>query len=312
MAARTFLKDGRKWQVDADGINALTKTYVIQLDTNNLGENSEFINFSQYGIPVIGSSHPNFDYLKVQSYSVDEGEGSEKKLIKVTCNYGLDGEGSGGGLVEGDDEVESWGWEAGVEQKEVTYNLLNQKEGPLLNSAGDVFETVPVCDYPAPVFVKVIKTTSRKSWLNLNCKLNQNSITIGSMQCAQKSLLASVSEQRIIGDPKWRYRYSIQLRYKTNFSNLGSGHTPIDFGWDIPIVDCGMRELGLDNKLHIIMQTDGETGKPCAVTSPELLDGTGHAIDRTQGTGPTPYVIRVQAYEMAAFPSQIYSEPPLS
>jgi hypothetical protein len=43
--SRTFLKDGRKWQVNSDGINSLTRTYVIQLDTNNLGENSEFINF---------------------------------------------------------------------------------------------------------------------------------------------------------------------------------------------------------------------------------------------------------------------------
>ena len=49
------------------------------------------------------------------SYSVDEGEGSEKKLIKVTCNYGLEYSENGGSTSEGDDEVEQWGWEAGTE-----------------------------------------------------------------------------------------------------------------------------------------------------------------------------------------------------
>ena len=308
--SRTFLKDGRKWQVNSDGINSLTRTYVIQLDTNNLGENSEFINFASYGIPDIGSSHPSFHYLKVLSYSVDEGEGSEKKLIKVICNYGLESEEDG--AAEGEENVEQWGWEAGVDTKEVTYNQLNSKEGTLLNSAGDVFESVPVCEYPAPVFVKVIKSKSRKSWLQYNCKLNQNSITIGSMICPQKTLLATVSEQRIFGDPEWNYRYTVQLKYKSNYANLGFGTNPIEYGWDIPIVDCGMRELDSDGKLKVIMQVDQETKKPCAVTSPELLDGEGHVVKREEGTKSNPYIIRVQAYEIESFPSEMYSEPNLN
>ena len=129
------------------------------------------------------------------------------------------------------------------------------------------------------------------------------------MQCPQKTLLASVSEQRILDDSEWKYRYTIQLRYKTNFSNLGFGTNPIEFGWDIPVVDCGMREKGTDGKLKTIMQIDEETGKPCAVTSAELLDGEGKAIKRGEGVSPNPYVIRVQAYEMTSFPSDIYSEP---
>lgn len=307
---RTFLKDGRKWQVNSDGINSLTRTYVIQLDSNNLGENAEFINFAAYGIPSIGSTHPSFSYLKVLSYSVDEGEGSEKKLIKVTCNYGLESSENGGSAYEGNDEVEQWGWESGTEQREVIYNLLSQREGALLNSAGDVFESTPICEYSTPIFVKVIKTTARKDWLKYNCKLNQNSITIGSMPCPQKTLLATVSEQRIFGDPIWNYRYTVQLRYKSNYANLGSGTNPIEYGWDLPIVDCGMRELNENGKPQIIMQIDQETKKPCAVTSVELLDGEGHAVQRGEEySNAKPYIIRVQAYEMETFPNQMYSEP---
>lgn len=306
---RTFLKDGRKWNVNVNGINNLTKTYVIQLDTNNLGENAEIENFQLYGIPPIGSQHPLYSYLIVDSYSIEEGEASEKKLIKVTVNYVIDDTVISGGSLDDDEAVEQWGWDVGVEQKEVIYNLWDQKEGPLLNSAGDVFDNVPVCDFPAPIFTKIIKTKDRKNWLDLNCTLNKNSISIGSMSCPQKSLLASISEQRIFGDSNWKYRYTIQLRYKTNLSNLGAGTNPIDFGWDIPVIDCGMREKGIDGKLKTIMQVDQETGKPCAVTSAELLDGDGKAVSRAEGNTPNPYIIRVQAYKTETFPSAFYSEP---
>ena len=57
------------------------------------------------------------------------------------------------------------------------------------------------------------------------------------------------------------------------------------------------------------MQQSEETGIPTAVTSPELLDGTGHKAERGEGGKPTPYIIRVQAYKQDTFPSQFYSEP---
>ena len=124
------------------------------------------------------------------------------------------------------------------------------------------------------------------------------------MSCPQKTLLATISESRIFGDPTWKYRYTVQLRYKSNYANLGNGTNPVQYGWDIPIVDCGMRELDEDGNRKIIMQIDQETKKPCAVTSPELLDGEGHAIQRGEGySSVNPYIIRVQAYELASFPS---------
>jgi hypothetical protein len=62
-----------------------------------------------------------------------------------------------------------------------------------------------------------------------------------------------VSEQRIFGDHDWNYRYTIQLKYKSNYAKSGGGTNPIEYGWDIPIIDCGMRELDSDGKLQIIM-----------------------------------------------------------
>ena len=308
--ATTVQRDGRTWSVNKDGINSLKRKYTIILDTNNLSANGELTSFS--GVPAIGSAHPIYSDLSVVSYDVTEGSDSEKKLVNVVVNYSVNGDDTAeDSSLSGEGVIEKWTWDMGTEQREVTNNLFDgqNKDGALLNSAGDPFQNVPQCEAPAPVFTKIVKTTSRKDWMKYNCKINQNSISIGSMSCAQKTLLACISEEKIFGDDKWKYRYTINLKYRSNMSMYGAGTTPIEFGWDIPVVDAGMRELDTNdgNKPKIIMQVDGETNQPCAVTSAELLDGSGHKAERVNGKA-SPYIIRVQAYEKDTFPSELYSE----
>lgn len=286
---KTILRDGRTWNVDSSGINTLRRKYTLILDSNNLSANGEIQDFSIYGIPAIGSVHPVYSDLSVQSYDVEEGTESEKKLVNVTANYSnkiSQDEESGEG-ISATSYVEQWGWDGATDQKELQTNLLTaqyaSEGGQILNSAGDPFDSAIVCDFPAPVFTKVMKTTARRDWLQYNCKLNQNTCEIGSMSCAAKTLIASVSEERIFGEKKWKYRYVIKLQYKSNFANYGSGTTPIEYGWDIPVVDAGIRELNKDGKPVVITKIDQESKMPTAVTTPELLDGSGHKVDRTSG-----------------------------
>lgn len=311
MADKTILRDGRTWKVDSNGITELKRKYTLILEENHLS--SEITSFTD--VPEIGSQHPDFSDLSVLSYDVSEGQNAEKKLINITVNYStINNEQSESDISGGGGVVEEWGWDFGTEQKEATNNLFDGQghEGALLNSAGDPFSNVPTYESPAPVFTKVLKTASRQNWMDLNCKINQNSINIGSMSCAAKTLLACISERRIFNDDKFKYRYTIQLRYKSTQSMYGAGTTPIEFGWDIPVVDAGMRAIDpndTDNKPKIIMQVDGETNQPCAVTTAELLDGDGHKAQRDSSGKAQPYIIRVQVYEKDTFPSEIYSEP---
>ena len=311
---RTIQRDGRTWKVDNNGITDLKRRYTVVLNDDYFPTDGELSTFA--GVPTIGSVHPTFHDLSVVSYDVSEGQNSEKKLINITVNYSLDNESENEEtLSSGTGIVEEWGWEAGTESREVTNNLYDGQsnfEGTLLNSAGDPFANVPTCESPAPVFVKIIKTTARQDWLDLNCKINKNAIQIGSMNCPSKTLLAVISEKRIFDDDKYKYRYTINLKYKSNMSLYGSGTTPIQFGWDIPVVDAGMRELVTENNIKVskvIMSIDKETNQPCAVTSAELLDGSGGKATRDQNGRAQPYIIRVQAYEDETFPSELYSEP---
>ena len=302
MSSITKRKDGRKYKVDFGGINSLRRKYQIVMDSTM---DSETLSFS--GVPAIGSAHPTYNYLFVSSYDIEEGEGAEKKTLTVWVNYErsevyTDGEGE----EQTTCAVEHWGWDASTEQKE----LVSDADGkPVLNSAGDPFDSVPLVSTYSPVFTKVVKFTSRKSSaMACNCKVNDGAVTIGSMSCPEGSLLCSVEEERLIGDANWKYRYTIRLKYKTNKVKIAGADTLTDIGWDVAITDAGMRELdsGVPTLIKVI---DHETGKRCAVTSPELLDGQGNAVSRSASGNPAnPYNFRFKAYERTSIPSWFYIE----
>ena len=302
MSSITKRKDGRKYKVDFGGINSLRRKYQIVMDSTM---DSETLSFS--GVPAIGSAHPTYNYLFVSSYDIEEGEGAEKKTLTVWVNYErsevyIDGEGE----EQTTCAVEHWGWDASTEQKE----LVSDADGkPVLNSAGDPFDSVPLVSTYSPVFTKVVKFTSRKSSvMACNCKVNDGAVTIGSMSCPEGSLLCSVEEERLIGDANWKYRYTIRLKYKTNKVKIAGADALTDIGWDVAITDAGMRELdsGVPTLIKVI---DHETGKRCAVTSPELLDGQGSAVSRSaSGDAAVPYNFRFKAYERTSIPSWFYIE----
>ena len=296
------LLDGRTWRGDTV-INELTRRYLIQQDENKvLGENAESMTFA--GLPKKGDAHPVHSGLYVTEISFAEGSGYEKNTIIATVTYGRIS-------VEGETEgfagcaVDSWGWDASTEEKE----LVTAADGTkVLNSAGDVFDNVPKVSAPAPVFTKVMRFKQRQSGvMAYNCCTNSGSITIGGYSFPKGSLLCTVFETRLFGDEEYKYQYTVQLKYKSNPVRVGGASTVTDVGWDVAIIDAGMREKK-DGKLSRIKVIDGETGKVCTVTSPELLDGSGAAVDRTGGE-VSPYVMRYTAYPTASFPTWFYSEP---
>lgn len=302
MSSTTKRKDGRKYKVDSGGINSLRRKYQIVMDSTM---DSETLSFSN--VPAIGSAHPSFNYLFVSSYDIEEGEGVAKQTLTVWVNYErsdvhVDGEGA----QQTTCAVEHWGWDASTDQKE----LVTDADGnPVLNSAGDPFDSVPQISVYSPVFTKIVKFTTRQSSaMGCNCKVNSGAVTIGSMSCPEGSLLCSVEEERLIGDANWKYRYTIRLKYKTNKVKIAGANTLTDIGWDVAVTDAGMREL--QNGMPVIITRPGkENGVPCAVTSPELLDGQGGAVARSaSGTAAVPYNFRFKAYERTSIPSWFYTE----
>lgn len=303
MSTTSRQKSGRKYSVDSGGITTLKKDFIVIQDSV-MSENGEALSFP--GVPAIGSAHPSYPGLYVQSYDVQEGEGKDKQTLIVTANYALQTtEISGVGENAVTVAVDEWGWDDGTDEKE----LVTGVDGtPVLNSAGDPFESVPKVMAPAPVFTKVMKFKARQSgWFDSNCKVNASQITVGGVSCPIGSLLCTVGEKRIIGNKDWKYQYTVHLRFKSNKVKINGADSLTDIGWDVAVLDTGMRELDADGEKKLILTIDKETRKPCTVTSAALLDGHGVKLPEEH----EPYNFRFQAYERASFPSWFYSEPTL-
>ena len=302
MANQVRQRAGRKYSVNAGGIVSLKKDFLVVQDAV-MSEDGEVASFS--GVPAIGSAHPLFPGLVVASYDVQEGEGKDKQTLVVTVNYEpvtIETTGGEGGEVTCC--VDEWGWDDGTDEKELVAGVDGTE---VLNSAGDPFDSVPKILAPAPVFTKVMRFKERQTgWSSSNCKVNAAQVTIGGVAYPVGSLLCTVAEKRIIGDEDWKYQYTVHLRYKSNPVKIAAAQTATDIGWDVAVVDAGMRaldEMGDKKLIHVV---DKETGKLCTVTSAALLDGTGHKLE---DGADHPYVFRFQAYERASFPAWFYSEP---
>ena len=320
MASTGHLKDGRSWEIEningEPGVKTLKRDYIVKLDGGApLGANGEFITVS--GVPKIGDAHPTHTELVVKKVSYKEGAGAAKNTVVATVTYERpDGESQD---IGGEDDpilvaVEQWGWDASTGEVELT----EAKDGtPVLNSAGDPFDSVPKVQVPTPVFTKVFKTTDRHSGvMDFNCLTNATELTIGDLTCDIGTLLCTVAEARLFNDADgWNYRYTVTLRYKSQMVRLGGDAAAEreEIGWDCAVVDTGMRAWNTDTgKKELIRIISQETGKPSTVTSPALLNGSGEPLVAQSATDvPTPYVFRFKAYDSATFPAEFYSEPPL-
>lgn len=308
---------GRKWKRSRDKKNTVTVKYRIKLDSA-IGAGSEGGNLA--GVPKPGDEHPNDDKLEVASvdYEEESGTGLEKFVI-ATVNYEAKSSASETISEEGGVkyQVDEWGWDAGTEDKELLDDVRSTQNSPMpvLNSAGDPFDSVPKVSVYAPVFTKVMKWPSRHSGATgYSCKVNSQEITIGGRTCPAGTLLCVVSEKRIFGDPDWNYAYTIQLKFKSNIVKLFGDTTTTELGWDVGITDAGMRQkdpTDSEGKRKVLIRSiDQETGQECVVSSAALLDGNGYAISPTD-PDQGPRVLRFQAYQRANFPSWFYSEPPI-
>lgn len=298
---------GRKWNVSSKGLDDLSREYLVKLDGGvPLTADGELATFP--GVPAIGTAHPSITYLVVDGYEVTEGSGNDKHTLRVKVKYKpqevTDDTPQGAEETE-ESVVEEWGWGAGTEQHELVTDVTGKD---VLNSAGDPFDSVPNVESPAPTFTKVIRTKKRRGgWFAYNCKTNQSTMTIGGISFAANTLLCTITEQRLINEGEWKYRYTISLKYRTNQVDIGHSGSETEIGWDVAVADTGMREIDQETgEKKLIRTKDPETGKMATVSSPALLDGQGQKLSDEY---KYIYNFRFAAYSTANFPNWFYSEP---
>lgn len=309
-------KDGARYEVTPNGAVAMQQLYQIVLSRPLLpGELITAFSDGTNSVPAIGTVHPNRPDYFAAKYAISQPRGPGKATLDLTLSY--EPLGYTTVRIEGetptyaDSMVVEWGWTDGTTSRELLRGV-DTNETPVVNSAGDPFETVPTVETPAPEFVKVVKFKTRQSYWDYMCTINSASMTIGSVTCPAKSLLCTVCEKINIGDEVWPYQYTVRLRYRSNVIRRTYASASEEIGWNVAVVDAGMREKdATTGKLQLIQVMSEETGQLATVTSPELLDGAGHKVDRSGSTGGSgqPTLLVFQAYKTATFPHWFTSEP---
>ena len=297
-----YLLDGREWRAElSKGVNAVTARYVVML-AQPLANDELPDNIT--GLPTLGSAHPTFDGLIVKSIRHSEGTGAAKTRLEITVEYGEPDEPE---QPEGstDNYIEKISWQSGSIQRDLTNDV--ETGVAVLNSAGQPFESVPQVDRPAPTFIKVFKTKTRKSYIQFVDKVNTATLSVGGQTFAKDMVRCNqADEEGIFNDADgYKYRYSIALQVMSNKVKLRDGQTATECGWQVPIVDCGTSQISqLDTQKIERVSVQTEDGRQVPVSSPVLLDGAGHFDPARR----TPYVFLVVAYERTTFPSEFTSE----
>ena len=304
---KTVVKAGKDYKVTMNGAGDVSLKYQVVLAAPLAADElpTEFTD-----VPKIGTEHPNRKGLYALTYDVSQPADSAKSTLDITVNYGPADitETEVSGEPDTIEAVTEWGWDDGTGEKELVSSLDTPPKA-VVNSAGDPFDSVPSVSMPTPTFTKVMRRNKRQSdYTQYFCTTNSASLTIGAMTCAPGTLLCTVAEKKLIGEVLMPYEYTVHLKYRSNKVDVGGTETEI--GWDVAIVDAGMRELdATTGQPKLITVLSKETNKPATVTSPALLDGNGHALN-TLSSQQDPVILTFQAYKRETFPNWFYSEPP--
>lgn len=309
-------KDGTTYDVTENGATNIQLHYQVVLsDPMPATQLITAFTDGTTAIPAINSEHPARQGMYVSKYSISQPKGAAKNTLDVTVEYSATGASTdntqddpGEEPVATDNQVLEWGWDDGTTSRELVQDINGN---PVINSAGDPFDSVPEVESPAPTFTKVVKFATARSYSQYLCAVNANEVQIGSVTCPPNTLLCMISEKMNIGDEVWPYTYTIKLKYRTNKVKRGTDAAVGEFGWCVAVVDAGMREIDdATGKLKLIQVVSQETGQPANVTAPELLDGDGHAVARSASGSPAePHNLVFFPYPQVSFPSWFYSKP---
>lgn len=318
MADATILKvipkDGTSYDVTENGAENLSLHYQVLL-SGPMPETQLITAFAHgaTAIPAINSPHPARPGMYAARYKVTQPRDAKKHTLEVTVEYAvrgfaLDPLDPEDPTVKTESQVLEWGWDDGTTTRELTTDVAGNA---VVNSAGDPFDSVPEVVAPAPTFTKVVKFKTAQPYAQYMCKVNLDTMQIGDWNCPAGTLLCTVSEKMNISEPEWPYTYTVRLRFRTNKVSSGSASVS-EIGWQVSVVDAGMRAIDrTTGEKKLIEYTGSETGKGY-VSSPALLDGSGHALDTSDAQTPYPVTLPFQAYETADFPAWFTSKPVLT
>lgn len=246
------------------------------------------------GLPAAYAVHGTFAHLKARAFhftcmSQDCG------TWEIAVDY-LDGTLSE--AIEGStSRITAADWGTNECSGDIAYDA--EDGTPVLNAAGDAFDSVPQRQFFAPrVHFTRLTSANPASLLALAGTINSSSVTCLGVTFPARTAMLRISGRDLLTDALLRYEVDITLDGR-NYYTWDSGGTLVNGGWDEFLVQQGYYYLHTDGSRLRFMEA--EEGKPGNKTRPSatpcLLSANG-----TDGRAlAAPIVRQVRAYKAASW-----------
>lgn len=263
---------GRSYQYDSEG-NLISATETYSVRTGDKSEKVTLDNVS--GLPTYETEQTEEGEALVPEYSIQETHPTRWE-VEVTLRTET---GSRPARPPSSTGEISRGWTT----EEVEFDLTHDMKtgAPVLNSAGQPFDSVPTVPRVVPVIrvEKFERTSGVPAAMAKSGCVNSAAITVDGVtvpaRCGRLRVSAE-KQYRSSGEGenvKEGYRVTYELAIMSNM--VDQDGTVTDIGWDVALVDMGFFYRDSEGELVRAMELDEETNEPRPTAEPVLLDGSG-------------------------------------
>lgn len=284
--AAKLTRHGSVQYSDAGAAQSVTDVWMVYLK-----DPADRLDISQIdGLPNIGDAHSLSDGMELTGYRVREHEPGQL-LREIECIYEANGvtesEGSGGSATE-IGRVTALDWPAYTSSGDLASDQVDGT--PVVNSAGDVFDSVPQYE---ETWIGVHFVRRVKKWpsdiIALAGTVNSAAITIYGVTFNARAGRLRVGCRYLFDGSERPYELDITVEPRHNqidtnkttirpsgiSGNYTSVGTIVDLGWDMALLDCGF-QFKDDNDNLVRFTVIDENGRESAPQLPQLLDADGH------------------------------------
>ncbi len=253
------------------------------------------------GLPAKHTESETFPSLWAVGYLIRRrGTGSRVWIIEV--EYVLKPRWSAEAPDDGDKELVSINWGFVESQEDAVFDAKSKL--PILNSAGDPFDSVPqkiVCSPQVTIVRKEANSPAPLIWHT--GKINSSEVTVAGVTFDKHSAMIRITAEGSDEDNlPYRVTYEIVGKTKVAFvESMSAGAGPqatfeeTDVGWNMPMLQCGYQYID-DSGNKVKFATMDESGELKEVSQPQLLTSAGG-----DGRKETPVLKVVQLYEEIDF-----------
>ena len=270
-----------------------TDTYTVYWPTTDDAAHPFSLSDVTSGLPDEGDAHPANADLTVAEFRIQDHEpGVQWRRISVVYTRGDEESESGSGGSSSIGKLTALDYPVYTQSGDL---VCDQASGaPVLNSAGDVFDSVPTVE---ALYTGVHWTRRLSSWsavspqLALSGTVNSAAVTIYGVSFAKRTARLRITARNTFDGSSrpWELDGTVEPRH--TFVASGHQYRPdstmaaydsvvgrgYDIGWDVAILDCGFQYIdpATTPPQKIRFTVVDEAGNESAPQLPQLLTATG-------------------------------------